>query len=242
MLWKTADYAGWGRALTATGDIARPERRRALDALLQDGLVPGDRHAPQLRRRRAERRRPGDRHDPARPDARLRPEDRRARRRSRRAGGRDRRCLRAEGLAAGRDARHRLCHRRRLHRPGRARQEPPPRGLVLRACRLADAPDRQGHGRGLAREDARPVPRHRRRARPDRGDRLGAAEAPALQGRRDGRDRTPGRGLGRIPRAARRLRGDLYRRLDRRDRDRRRASAAASSRRARPAPALSRSG
>lgn len=40
MLWKTADYAGWGRALTATGEIARPERRRALDALLKDGMVP----------------------------------------------------------------------------------------------------------------------------------------------------------------------------------------------------------
>lgn len=40
MLWKTADYAGWGRALTATGEIARPERRRVLDALLKDGLVP----------------------------------------------------------------------------------------------------------------------------------------------------------------------------------------------------------
>ncbi|WP_347311060.1 FAD-binding oxidoreductase [Defluviimonas sp. SAOS-178_SWC] len=40
MLWKTADYAGWGRALTAKGEIARPERRRALDALLKDGLVP----------------------------------------------------------------------------------------------------------------------------------------------------------------------------------------------------------
>src|SRR5690606_9611925 len=40
MLWKTADYAGWGRALRATGEIARPERRRALDDILKDGLAP----------------------------------------------------------------------------------------------------------------------------------------------------------------------------------------------------------
>ncbi|MCV2868036.1 FAD-binding oxidoreductase [Defluviimonas sp. WL0002] len=40
MLWKTADFAGWGRALTARCDVARPERSRALDALLADGLVP----------------------------------------------------------------------------------------------------------------------------------------------------------------------------------------------------------
>ncbi|MEZ5777852.1 MAG: FAD-binding oxidoreductase [Paracoccaceae bacterium] len=40
MLWKTADYAGWGRALKAQGEIARPERRQALEALLKDGLVP----------------------------------------------------------------------------------------------------------------------------------------------------------------------------------------------------------
>ncbi len=40
MLWKKTDYTGWGRALTATGEIARPERRRALEAILTDGLVP----------------------------------------------------------------------------------------------------------------------------------------------------------------------------------------------------------
>jgi decaprenylphospho-beta-D-ribofuranose 2-oxidase len=40
MSWKTTTYSGWGRALTATGEIARPERRRTLDALLSDGLIP----------------------------------------------------------------------------------------------------------------------------------------------------------------------------------------------------------
>lgn len=40
MLWKTTDYAGWGRALTAHGEIARPERQRGLEALLAEGLVP----------------------------------------------------------------------------------------------------------------------------------------------------------------------------------------------------------
>ncbi|MCB2120059.1 MAG: FAD-binding oxidoreductase [Rhodobacteraceae bacterium] len=40
MRWKTADFAGWGRALSARFDVARPERRRALDALLSEGLVP----------------------------------------------------------------------------------------------------------------------------------------------------------------------------------------------------------
>jgi len=40
MRWKTADFAGWGRALTAPGEMARPERRRALDDLLAGGLLP----------------------------------------------------------------------------------------------------------------------------------------------------------------------------------------------------------
>ena len=40
MLWKKTDYTGWGRALTATGEIARPERRSTLDAILKDGLIP----------------------------------------------------------------------------------------------------------------------------------------------------------------------------------------------------------
>lgn len=32
MLWKTEEYSGWGRALTATGERARPERLRDLSA------------------------------------------------------------------------------------------------------------------------------------------------------------------------------------------------------------------
>jgi len=40
MRWKTADYSGWGRALWAKGDIARPERLGALDEALSDGMVP----------------------------------------------------------------------------------------------------------------------------------------------------------------------------------------------------------
>ncbi|MGB7261247.1 MAG: FAD-binding oxidoreductase [Albidovulum sp.] len=40
MLWKTTDYSGWGRALKATGEIARPERQSALQALLKNGLIP----------------------------------------------------------------------------------------------------------------------------------------------------------------------------------------------------------
>lgn len=34
MTWKTLDYTGWGRALRASGQCARPERRRALEALM----------------------------------------------------------------------------------------------------------------------------------------------------------------------------------------------------------------
>ncbi|PKP68902.1 MAG: FAD-binding oxidoreductase [Alphaproteobacteria bacterium HGW-Alphaproteobacteria-4] len=33
MIWKTAEYSGWGRALKVTGEIARPERRADLLAL-----------------------------------------------------------------------------------------------------------------------------------------------------------------------------------------------------------------
>jgi decaprenylphospho-beta-D-ribofuranose 2-oxidase len=33
MIWKTAEYSGWGRALKVTGEIARPERRADLTAL-----------------------------------------------------------------------------------------------------------------------------------------------------------------------------------------------------------------
>ncbi|MCT8329870.1 FAD-binding oxidoreductase [Albidovulum sediminis] len=40
MRWKTAEFAGWGRALSARSDVARPERRRTLDEILADGLVP----------------------------------------------------------------------------------------------------------------------------------------------------------------------------------------------------------
>lgn len=39
-MWKTADYTGWGRALRATGEAARPERSRSLDAVLAEGLAP----------------------------------------------------------------------------------------------------------------------------------------------------------------------------------------------------------
>lgn len=40
MLWKSADYSGWGRVLQAKGELARPERQAALAALLDDGLMP----------------------------------------------------------------------------------------------------------------------------------------------------------------------------------------------------------
>ena len=40
MTWKSTDYSGWGRALTAKGEIARPERQRTLAALLSDAMVP----------------------------------------------------------------------------------------------------------------------------------------------------------------------------------------------------------
>ncbi|MGC1489033.1 MAG: FAD-binding oxidoreductase [Albidovulum sp.] len=40
MIWKSCEYAGWGRALKATGEIARPERLRALNALLDENMAP----------------------------------------------------------------------------------------------------------------------------------------------------------------------------------------------------------
>ena len=40
MRWKNADYSGWGRAIVAHGEIARPERMSALDSLLSDAMVP----------------------------------------------------------------------------------------------------------------------------------------------------------------------------------------------------------
>ncbi|WP_226781817.1 FAD-binding protein [Oceaniglobus trochenteri] len=40
MRWKTTEYAGWGRALRATGDLARPERVTALAALMGESPAP----------------------------------------------------------------------------------------------------------------------------------------------------------------------------------------------------------
>ncbi|SMH53072.1 decaprenylphospho-beta-D-ribofuranose 2-oxidase [Maritimibacter sp. HL-12] len=40
MMWKTADYAGWGRVHTARGEIARPERAAQLAALMEDAPAP----------------------------------------------------------------------------------------------------------------------------------------------------------------------------------------------------------
>jgi decaprenylphospho-beta-D-ribofuranose 2-oxidase len=40
MRWKTADYAGWGRALRATGELARPERLSSLTALMGSEPAP----------------------------------------------------------------------------------------------------------------------------------------------------------------------------------------------------------
>ncbi len=40
MTWKTADYSGWGRALRATGELARPERASQLEAILKDSPAP----------------------------------------------------------------------------------------------------------------------------------------------------------------------------------------------------------
>ena len=40
MRWKTAEYAGWGRALTASGQLARPERQSALAELVVDTPAP----------------------------------------------------------------------------------------------------------------------------------------------------------------------------------------------------------
>jgi len=40
MRWKTAEYAGWGRALRATGDLARPERLSSLTALMAEEPAP----------------------------------------------------------------------------------------------------------------------------------------------------------------------------------------------------------
>lgn len=40
MLWKTTEYAGWGGALSATGEIARPERAATLAEVLEDAPAP----------------------------------------------------------------------------------------------------------------------------------------------------------------------------------------------------------
>lgn len=40
MIWKSTTWSGWGRALSATGELARPERQGALAVLLAEGLVP----------------------------------------------------------------------------------------------------------------------------------------------------------------------------------------------------------
>jgi len=40
MRWKKSEYSGWGRALTANGDLARPERLSALKALTSDATPP----------------------------------------------------------------------------------------------------------------------------------------------------------------------------------------------------------
>ncbi len=40
MRWKPAEYAGWGRALRASGDLARPERQSTLTALMGDEPAP----------------------------------------------------------------------------------------------------------------------------------------------------------------------------------------------------------
>jgi len=40
MVWKTSTYTGWGRALSATGELARPERTSALMAILKESPAP----------------------------------------------------------------------------------------------------------------------------------------------------------------------------------------------------------
>ncbi|MDJ0826063.1 MAG: FAD-binding oxidoreductase [Rhodobacter sp.] len=40
MRWKTAEYTGWGRALRASGELARPEKRSALAALMAEAPAP----------------------------------------------------------------------------------------------------------------------------------------------------------------------------------------------------------
>ncbi|WP_417257938.1 FAD-binding protein [Celeribacter sp.] len=40
MTWKTLDYTGWGRARTATGEVARPERQSALKRMVAEVTAP----------------------------------------------------------------------------------------------------------------------------------------------------------------------------------------------------------
>ena len=40
MRWKTAEYTGWGRVHTATGEMARPERASTLEAILKEEPAP----------------------------------------------------------------------------------------------------------------------------------------------------------------------------------------------------------
>jgi decaprenylphospho-beta-D-ribofuranose 2-oxidase len=40
MRWKTTEYSGWGRALRATGQLARPERAAALAAIMAEEPAP----------------------------------------------------------------------------------------------------------------------------------------------------------------------------------------------------------
>ncbi|WP_172296467.1 FAD-binding oxidoreductase [Pseudoruegeria sp. HB172150] len=40
MRWKTAEYSGWGRAIRANGQMARPEKRAALTALMAEEPAP----------------------------------------------------------------------------------------------------------------------------------------------------------------------------------------------------------
>ncbi|KAA9010305.1 FAD-binding protein [Histidinibacterium aquaticum] len=45
MTWKRTRYAGWGRALWADGELARPERQRDLPALATEGPAIGNRRS-----------------------------------------------------------------------------------------------------------------------------------------------------------------------------------------------------
>ena len=40
MRWKTAEYTGWGRVHRAEGQLARPEKQAALDAILAEEPAP----------------------------------------------------------------------------------------------------------------------------------------------------------------------------------------------------------